>query len=276
MKCTQCGESLQPDARFCPKCGATVHIPSSYPFVEHDAPTQMYERTTQGPWNTPQHNPAWASEQTTPHPAPAPTLQTPDAQPQRPEQPHIQPRQKKKPNRLGCTLGCLTILVLIIASLIAAWVFAIRPYAHNMAYDLMDQALTRAEQNIPSGANLPPTGLVEIPPFHVTENTLNNMIVLNMPANSPIAAPTASITPSGVRLSFTAFGTSNAVSCVPIIQNGHLKASNVTVEGPFGLIMSADEITSLINKHFQTIENRIQRPIQSIQLKQGEVELKIR
>ncbi len=66
---------------------------------------------------------------------------------------------------------------------------------------------------------------------------------------------------------------SNAITGVPKVVNGKLQMSNVTVEGPVGLVMSPDDITALLNKHFADAQTHLQRPISSVQLKDHEMDL---
>jgi hypothetical protein len=172
----------------------------------------------------------------------------------------------------GC-VGCLTVVVLLLFVVGAGWTFAVRPYIHSIAQNQLDNAMSNAVQQIPPQAAQLPAGST-IP---VQESTLTNMIVLNLAPSDPIKQPVAHINSNGVRLEFqlaTPIVTmSNAITGVPKVVNGKLQMSNVTVEGPVGLVMSPDDITALLNKHFAEAQTHLQRPISSVQLKDHEMDL---
>ena len=172
----------------------------------------------------------------------------------------------------GC-VGCLTVLVLLVLIVGAGWIFAARPYIHTIAQSQLDSAMSNAVQEIPPQAAQLPAGST-IP---VQESTITNMIVLNLAPSDPIKQPEAHINANGVSLDFqlvTPLVTmSNTITGVPKVVNGKLQMSNVTVEGPVGLVMSADDITGLLNKHFAEAQTRLQRPISSVQLKDHEMDL---
>jgi len=125
-------------------------------------------------------------------------------------------------------------------------------------------------------------GIQQIPPaiallpaqtLPVRDDTINNLIVLNLAPNDPIKNPATQITPNGVRISMQVYGFACAVATKLELQNGHLTATNVAVDGPIGLIMSPDELTSLLNKHFADAQSQLKHPIQSVVFKDHEMDL---
>jgi hypothetical protein len=192
--------------------------------------------------------------------------------------------QPRKRSRAGLTLGCLSILIILVLALGAIWTFGIRPYAHDMAMQELDTAMTRAVNQVPDASNissipglppLPPGIDVPIPPLKVSQDTFNNLVVLNLPPNSPVQNPSTQITPDHVRLSFTVYGFASAISVLPQIQDGKLVATNTTLEGPIGLVLSSDDITTLLNKHFADAQARLKRPIKSITLNNGDMSIQL-
>lgn len=172
----------------------------------------------------------------------------------------------------GC-VGCLTALVLLLLIVGAGWIFAARPYIHSVAQNQLDSAMSNAVQQIPPQAAQLPAGST-IP---VQESTITNLIVLNLSPSDPIKQPAAHIDSNGVSLDFqlvTPIVTmSNTITGVPKVVNGKLQMSNVIVDGPVGLVMSPDDITALLNKHFADAQTHLQRPIKSVQLKDHEMDI---
>jgi hypothetical protein len=169
--------------------------------------------------------------------------------------------------RGGCTLGCLTILVLLLL-IVAGWFFVARPFLHDLAIAQLDRAMSSAVNQIsPLEARALPHILT------VNENTLTNMLVLNTAPSDPVQHPATKISQNGVRFEFQLYGSDCAITLLPQAQAGHLMATNVTVEGIIGLILSADDIQTLLNKHLADAQARIQHTVQSVQLKDHEMDL---
>jgi hypothetical protein len=169
--------------------------------------------------------------------------------------------------RGGCTLGCLTILVLLLL-IIAGWLFVARPFLHDLATTQLDRAMSSAVNQIsPLEARVLPHSLI------VNENTLTNMLVLNTAPSDPVQHPATKINQNGVRFEFQVYGSNCAITMLPQAQTGRLLATNVTVEGIIGLILSADDIQTLLNKHLADAQERIQHKVQSVQLKDHEMDL---
>ncbi len=166
-------------------------------------------------------------------------------------------RPKRRRNRAGCVVGCLTVLVLLLLVVGAGWLFLLRPYLHNIAQTQLDQAMTSGVQQIP-------TTTVALPPgkLAVEENTINNLIVLNLAPSDPIKNPSTQIAPDGIHISFQVYGFGSTVSAKPALQNGRLVATNV-----------ADELTPLLNQRLSDAQNRLRHSIQNVQLINHEMDL---
>jgi len=169
--------------------------------------------------------------------------------------------------RGGCTLGCLTVLVLLLL-LVAGWFFVARPFLHDLAVTQLDHAMSSAVNQIP------PLESRLLPPIlMVNENTLTNMLVLNTAPSDPVQHPMMKISQNGVRFEFQLYSFNCAITMLPQAQTGHLMATNVTVEGVVGLILSADDIQTLLNKYLANAQARIQHTVQRVQLKDHEMDL---
>jgi hypothetical protein len=169
--------------------------------------------------------------------------------------------------RRGCTLGCLSILVLLLL-IAAGWVFVARPFLHDMAVTQLDHAMSSAVNQIP------PLAAGAVPPvLQVNENTLTNILVLNTAPSDPVQHPTVKISQNGVRFEFQLYSSDCAITLLPQAQAGHLLARNVTVEGIVGFILSSDDIQMLLNQHLSDAQARIQHTVQRVQLKDHEMDL---
>lgn len=175
-----------------------------------------------------------------------------------------------RPARRGL-LGCLISLVIVVLLLAGGWFIIARPIVHGMVADELDKSMTAGTNQIPVTAPLLPPGAV-IP---VTESALNNLIVLNLAPSNPVQQPVTKITPSNIRIEFQVFGQQCAISGVPKAVNGQLVASDVTVEGIVGLVMSPDELTAQLNQHLSEAQQRLKHPITSVQLSNQKMELKL-
>lgn len=178
-------------------------------------------------------------------------------------------RTRRRRSRGGCCLTSLIVLVLLLIGLGAGWLFVLRPYAHNIAQTELDNAMQSAVNQIPPETKqLPPNSTLP-----VTENAINNLIVLNLAPSNPVQHPATHITGNDIRLDFQLYGFPCAATVVPQVQNGRLIVNHTTVEGIVGLVMSPDEITTLLNKHLSDAQNKLQRSITGMQLKAHEVDL---
>ncbi|MBE3558913.1 MAG: zinc ribbon domain-containing protein [Ktedonobacteraceae bacterium] len=184
----------------------------------------------------------------------------------------MQPGVVKRPQRsrgLNCALGCLGVLVLLLVAASAGWFLLGRPYAHDIAQAELDRALSSAVNQIPAQASQLPPGYT----LAVSESTLNNLIVLNLAPSNPVKQPVTKITPAGVRIEFQIYGLACAISGTPQAQDGKLVAANVTTEGPVSLVMSSQEMATLLNRHLADAQAKIGHPVRQVRLKDHEMNL---
>ncbi len=179
------------------------------------------------------------------------------------------PPRRRRRSCLGCFLTLLTTLVILLILIGAGWIFLGRPYLHAMAENQLDNAMNNAVEQIPAQAALLPGG--ETVP--IQDTTLTNLIALNLAPSSPVKNPNFTITTQHLRLDFQLYGYPDAITFTPAVNNGHLVAQNVQVDGAFGLIMSSDEMTALLNKHFADAQSKLQKTVNSVQLKDHEMDL---
>jgi hypothetical protein len=172
-----------------------------------------------------------------------------------------------KPRRRGGCLPKILITLVILALLVAGgWFIGLRPYLHSLAQNQIDQELSNAiDQIIP----VPPV----IPTLPVTETAINNLFVLNHAPSDPVQNMQMTITPGGIRLDFQAYGFSCSVSGILTASNGKPVVTNLAIQGVVGLIMSPDELTTILNNHLSDAQVRLHRSITSVILKEHEIDL---
>jgi len=134
------------------------------------------------------------------------------------------------------------------------------PFAQSQ----LDQAMSKAVDQIPDAAVLLPAG-----PISVTNNFLTNIIAVNLAPSDPVKNPKATITPQGVQIVLEIFGQPCSMQGLPQLVNGQLKATNVQVSGMLALFISSDEATTMINRHLSTAQTKLKHSIQSLQLQDG-------
>jgi hypothetical protein len=177
-------------------------------------------------------------------------------------------KPRRKRGRRG--LGCLITLIIVVIVVVAGWFLALRPYLHNMAEQAIDRGMSSAINQIP-----PQIALLPISSVPIQETSINNMIVLNSSPASPLQNTAVHITPSNVELAFQVYGLPCSISQVPRAENGQLVATNVSVNGVLGLIMSPDEMTTILNNNYAKAQGRLHHQIQNAQLKDHEMDLQL-
>jgi hypothetical protein len=178
---------------------------------------------------------------------------------------------RRRRSKSGCALGCLTVLILVLLVLGAGWFFLARPYLHNIAETQLDEALTTSINQIPTSLTTQlPSGTV----LPINQDSINNLIVLNLSPSNPVQKPVTTITPQQVQLSFQLYGYPSSISLVPALNSsGQLVANNVSVNGIFGLVMSSDEMTTLLDKHFTDAQNKLGKTIMKVELTNQQIKL---
>ena len=298
MNCLQCNAPLEDQARFCRNCGSPVAINSpvmpstsnnNSPTVPTPMPQPYYAPQEQ--WQSPltlpaapELNPVTQAGSVAPQSPYAPQGQwMPQAQPVPPQYmppSAIQPgsmqslgmppgaavptrRKRKWPLRL------LITLIILIVLLAGGWIFAGRPILHSVAQNQFDQ-LIGGQINL----------LVPLPPsvtssLTVTETGLNNLITLNHAPSDPVQNAVAHITPGGVELDFQLFGFACSIKGIPIASNGQVVMTQVQVSGILSLVMSPDEMTTLLNGHLHDALTRLQREVTNVILKNQELDIQL-
>ncbi len=111
-------------------------------------------------------------------------------------------------------------------------------------------------------------------PVVITETDANTFIAMNTAA--PIQQMHMTITQAGLRLDFQLYGFTSTVTGVPQAVNGQLVMTNVTVQGIASLIMSPDELTTIVNANLHQISTVLHRSISGVILKDHEMDVQLR
>jgi hypothetical protein len=154
---------------------------------------------------------------------------------------------------------------------IAAWLGGLRPYLHELAQKQIDGVLSNAVNQI----DLMPVSTVPHDPISlpVTEMVINNLIVLYTAPSDPVQHMHVQIAPAGLHVDFLLYGFACEISAMLAISNGQLIFAHVTVEGIVSLIMSSDELTSIVNTHLREAGAKLHRNVVGVILKNHELDL---
>jgi hypothetical protein len=281
MKCPRCQRDLVGDARFCGTCGYALSVPEDE--MSAARPSSLAQGDNEATLMS-----AWPDTQPV-APQARTAAQTYQAAPwQTPREEHTQLARStgmatgtmKSAGRLTRPVGrrrrgrvslrILLTLLLLLAILAAVWFVAVRPSLHSIVQTQLDQALNGAEgQMILFQAALPAGNQV----VHIDESIINNY--LNVHDLNPLQNLHATITTSGLRLDFGAYGFTSDIIVVPIASQGALEVTNVQVQGVLWLVMSDDELTTALNTNFQSFGRQMNRAIRSITLHNHEMDIRI-
>jgi hypothetical protein len=153
----------------------------------------------------------------------------------------------------------------------------VRPYLHNLAQGELDQALSGPENQIllsmlavPPGIPLPANLRV----IHGTEESMNTY--LSAHNTDQVQNLRMSITPTGMSLSFTAYGQDCVILARPILSSdGQIQVTDVQVQGVLALIMSNDELTSALNSNLQNFSTQMTHKVTKIQLLEHKIDVQL-
>ncbi len=175
---------------------------------------------------------------------------------------------RRRKTSLTRVLVSYTLMALV---LVAGWFVGLRPYLHELVQKQIDGVLSSAVDQIdrvPILSIFP--GPLSIP---LAEMTINNLIVLYSAPSDAVQHMKMQITPGGLQVDFQVYGYACDITLVPAVSSGQLIVGHVTVEGIVSLIMSSDEITSIVNAHLRAARAKLRRNVVGVILKNHEMDL---
>jgi hypothetical protein len=279
VNCPRCQAPADPGARICLHCGAILKDGGTAPTQSVRDGTLIGGASQQQPIVLP----AW------PEPGPAINVRSevptvvgrvvrPGAAPAGMGSPTAGAVQQlastaERPRRRRgwCLPGCLVTLLVLLVLLVSSWFFLARPMLNAMARQQINNALEDAVQQIdPGRAALLPGG-----PFILSETLLNNFLTLAHSPASPLQNAHFTITPSAIILDFTLYGFGCSISAVPQADNGQLSVRDLHTQGIISLILSDDDIQTLVNQHLAEAQQHLHHAILAVTLREHEVDLLI-
>ncbi len=305
MNCPRCSTPLAANARFCGVCGLSLPAqpagaPSSNPAsanpgatqrgpnfaqanagdtqlaswpAEQPAPIRSGQNTSAADWSGNPQGGQPSSFQAPPAVSPPQQAWPPNAHPNYPATmaaTAAPPETRRPRRRRRIWLRILLSLFITLAVLAGSWIIAVRPYLHNMAQTQLNQALQDAESQVTLLQFALPPGPHTLV---ATESGINTYLALHDTSTLQNLQMTVSTT--NVELTFKVYGIDCAVLGKPIVSGGNLQVSNVQVQGLLGLIMSDNELTSDLNTQFQSFSQQLNRTINTVTLKDHEIDLQI-
>lgn len=260
MNCTNCNAPLEANARFCRTCGATVTVAAPatqyQPAPKDDRPPiqsqrqqgPSFQQPTQQQWSQP---PSAYQQSVGPAMASSPSSQAGN-----------KPARRWRRRLTGCLITFLVVLLI----LSGVWFLIVRPYLSNLVVTQIDGTLTDAVNQIP-----PFVSLVPAIPIPVPDKLVNALITLKPASSDVVQNVRVHITSSQVRIEFQVFGIfSCAATGTPEVDaKGQVFVPKVGIEGIAGLIVSADDLTPVVNKHLRDVQAKLKHTVKSIQLQDG-------
>jgi hypothetical protein len=188
--------------------------------------------------------------------------------------PTVQKRSRRRKRGCGgCLFALLTLIVLLLIAGGIAWVLVGRSYVHNIVEAKLNTAMTDGVNQIPASISQLPANTT----LPIKDTSLNSLIVLSLSPTDPVKNPQTTINSKGVNLTFQAtlegFTFPGSVTFTPTVENGRLVATNTQTGGIFSLVMSPDEMTTLLDNQFNNAQTKTNKTITNIQLKNHEVDI---
>ncbi len=240
MICPHCQAINADGSLYCGNCGQPLPVaaPQTQPQSYDDSP------------------PAWSQTPTQPGRAVAPAMPQPGhslyappyATPYAPSPPTAATATRARP-RVGCLIGAgVAILVVLIG-----WFGIARPALRRATDNALNSAIASAAQAIPA---------VSIPSgqhghFRITDTDLNNLIRQNLGDTGPIGNVSAQFTTGAIVVHFSTLGIGDHVTIHLADAGTGIQISEITEDGPVGLILDPQELFTPCQNALATIQEKL-------------------
>ncbi len=176
--------------------------------------------------------------------------------------------QPKKRRRWPWIL--LLILVILVGVLAGAWLVVVRPLVHQDVESQIQRGLQAGVDQVPvSVAQDAPPGV----PFPITEDQVNSYLTSQLSNLAPISDIHVSLQPGVMVVTLKMFGFTSTVRLGIALDGGRLVAQNVDVSGLLWWVENGSELTPLINDSLHQVQVRLGRPILSVLIQDGQIQV---
>jgi hypothetical protein len=140
----------------------------------------------------------------------------------------------------GCVLGGVAALLIGLVAAMVAWPLVVRPLLSEAARDRIRDAVQVEVDRI-----VPPT-VVPTGDLVVTEARMNAYLAAHADAFGPIDDPEVDVSPGGVWVGFSLYGTDSALTGRPVARDGRVVIEDGEVHGAAGQLITAEEAAALV------------------------------
>jgi len=273
MRCQRCGAVNEERDQFCGHCGSALRgasVAPSYPvggtntlqqpdLADWQAPTVAVPRPI--PSSRPPNAPGWTERGWQPPPESrynglSPTQSASAAVPSK--------RRRRWP------LNLLLFVVIFALLLTAGWILILRPAVHQSVDGEVRQGLQEAIGQIP--VNLAQRAQAGVP-VPIAEDQINSYISQHTAVLAPITDMNVVLQLGVMVITFQAYGFGSTVRLGLQAQGGKLVATNVEVSGLLWWVESAAELTQRLDDALSQASNNLGRPISSVEIDDGVMQL---
>jgi hypothetical protein len=164
----------------------------------------------------------------------------------------------------GLLLGLVALLLMCVVVGVFGW-FAGRPILQDQVQSQVEDAVT---VQVAAVGNLPMNATGEIV---VTQKQINNSLKQHKKEYEPLKNPTVTLGRGQVKVTVDAYGTTSTYTGGAKIVNGKLVITNPEVSGPAGQVLSANELSKLVEDQFNSLMTKFNRVPTAISLRNGSI-----
>jgi|GEM_PF-4908280 hypothetical protein len=146
--------------------------------------------------------------------------------------------------RHGRAIGCLALLLLIAAALVAIWSLAVQPALRDLANSVLRSELARMADQVPP---LPAVPASRVTGWELVLHPTDISQTLDGTFGSAVQANTT-FTSGQIHLTFHILGLSSSVTATPDVQGGYLLLHNVQVTGPLSWALTGQAVQTDFNQ----------------------------